>query len=259
MTAAAPKSILKKTAAQPRFEVPPGVNIPAPRSDAEARNLQTALLHAEQIKSQKEAQLKVLESIEALSLLPASDTPSHEEITQFKTEVSIFQPSDYSALLEERNVNGFCGYTLCGKPPKEANKGRAWLRPEGERRFCGTECARKALYVRAQLDETPAWERRAGLEAEIQLKDEAAPVVLPIRTKADDDGSAQAALANERGDKPQSKRVTMVTDEVVEKKLTGRSSGGFVKFEYDDFAHDVVEGYKVSGKKLGTSRRVEEG
>ncbi|TKX26587.1 hypothetical protein C1H76_1119 [Elsinoe australis] len=256
MATTLPKSILKKTAAQSHVEVPPNVNIPAPKSDAEARNLRTALLHAEQIKAQKETQLQILESIEALSLLPSTNPAPVEEVAQFRNEVALFQPSDYMALLEERNVNGFCGYTLCDRPPpKQVTKKLDWLRTEGEKRFCGKECARKALYVRAQLDETPAWERRAGLEAEIKLKDDDTEMSLPTRVKQENaQVSETTALANDRSEKAGSKKVTLVTDDIVEKQPTRSASGGFVKFEFDDMVHDSIEGYRISSKKLGKEK-----
>ncbi|KAG8631582.1 hypothetical protein KVT40_000722 [Elsinoe batatas] len=257
---AAPKSILKKTPSQLQFTVPDGVNIPAPKSDVEARNLRTALMHAEQIRSQKEASLHILSCIETLSLLPSKIPAPAEEVAQFKTDVAIFQPSDYSALLEERNVNGFCGYTLCDNPPKQVQKTKVWLKPEGERRFCSKECARKALYVRAQLDEVPAWERRAGLNNEIRLKDEVEvrELDLPIRVKENVQECDTKALAEERIGKQTGKNVTLITDEIVEKQLTGTSSGGYVKFEFDELVHDSIEGFRVSNKKLGKGKKKSE-
>ncbi|KAF4552956.1 Hypothetical protein D9617_8g049690 [Elsinoe fawcettii] len=249
---AAPKSILKKTSSLPQVAVPEGVNIPAPKTDAEARNLRTALMHAEQIRSQKETSLKILESIEALSLLPSTNPAPAAEIEQFKTEVALFQPSDYSALLEERNVNGFCGYTLCDKPPKEVQKTRQWLKPEGERRFCGKDCARKALYVRAQLDEVPAWERRAGLNDEIKLKEETTKteMELPVRLKEDAQDKEAKALAEERIGKQVGKKVTLVTDEIVEKKPATMKNGRSIAFDFNHLVHDSIEGYRVTNKKI---------
>lgn len=36
------------------------------------------------------------------------------------------------------------------------------VKAEDVRKFCGRECARRAMFVKVQLNEVPAWERRGG-------------------------------------------------------------------------------------------------
>lgn len=222
---AAPKPILKKPSSHLQPLVPEGVNIPAPTTDAEARNLRTALLHAEQIRTQKETALQILLSIETLSLLPSSSSSSSSS-------------------------------TPAARP---------WLRREGERRFCGKECARKAMYVRAQLDEVPAWERRAGLNDEIKLleeKDGAGRVEVPVRGGGVERRreKEERELAEERiGAQAGGKKVRLVTGEIVEKQLTGSTEEGYVKFDFDTLVHDSIEGYRVSNEKFGKKKEESKG
>ncbi|KAF2152003.1 hypothetical protein K461DRAFT_294861 [Myriangium duriaei CBS 260.36] len=256
-TSPAPKSILKKSSQRPAPAVPPNVNVPAPTTDQQARHLQTALTYANQIQAQKALQLEILGHIETLSLLPSASPVPVTDVQAFKSGVALFQPSDYTALLEERTVNGFCGYTLCANPPPPVRKGREWLRPEAERRFCSIGCARKAMYVRAQLDETPAWERRGGLGDEIRLKDEdetkGEQTSMPIRLREQKAETEESQLAHERGEKPQSRKVKLVTDDVVEKE-TAKPTPGKVEFKLEDLAHENIEGYSIPSGKYRTTK-----
>jgi len=156
----------------------------------EERDRETALYHAHLIQQRKDIELEILLSTEKLLDLPTSPTstsdhPSPEDVTTFKTLLRPFQPSDYDALIHERNINDRCGYTLCLNPPlRDGGKGVFRLlgksgkakdfkivpREETEK-WCSEICARRALYVRVQLNETPAWERVA-VTADIELMDE---------------------------------------------------------------------------------------
>jgi hypothetical protein len=146
-----------------------------------------------------------------------------------------FQPSDYDALIEERNVADRCGYALCPRPPKrapsnaklhfvETNKGLEIVEKSKLEVWCSEDCARRAMYIKVQLNEEPAWARRGGIGGKIDLlaenKDEH-HTTLPLRLKndtkpastQDNDVSdeevvwaerelALADLALERGEKP---------------------------------------------------------
>lgn len=257
-----PKSILKKTTQHPAPAVPPNVNIPAPTTDQAARHLQTALTYAHQIQAQKAIELEILDHIEALSLLPDSSPASAADVETFKTGVVLFQPSDYSALLEERNVNGLCGYTLCANSPPPVNKNRPWLRPEAERRFCSLDCARKAMYVKAQLNETPAWERRGGLNTEIKLREDPHRqdgTELPIRAKSGASEVENSQLAQERGDVPSSQRPQLVSTDVVEKHPGSPSSQEKVLIESNQTGHDSIEGHVIPAGKYRSTKIITSG
>lgn len=171
-----PKSILKKT----------------PATDSgptkEERDLETALYHANLIQHRKDLEFQIVLSIERFIDFPltpgySAENPAPEDVKEFKSLLRPFQPSDYDALIEERNINEHCGYTLCPKPRvKKGGSGKYRVLghngkdfrvvPKGELdKWCSDDCAKRALYVRVQLSERPAWER-AVQTAVIELLDE---------------------------------------------------------------------------------------
>lgn len=172
----APKSILKKTTA-------------ADESSTKAeRDMETALYHANLIQHRKDLEYQIVLSIERMIDFPkipghSAENPSPEDIKEFKSLLRPFQPSDYDALIEERNINEHCGYTLCPKPRvKKGGSGKFRVLghngkdfrivPKGDLdKWCSDECGKRALYVRVQLSERPAWER-AVQAAVIELLDE---------------------------------------------------------------------------------------
>ena len=236
---APPRSILKHTS--PRAPLPS--NLPRPKTDAEKRRLDLAIQHATLIQDQKRTQQQNLDAIEELSDYPLGPVPSTHEITRFTSLVALFQPSDYDALIEERHANGRCGYTLCARPARTLDAKRSWLRSKGAQNWCSDECAKRALYVKAQLDETPAWERRGDAGSSIVLRsasNESVEAPLLERRAMDQDD-----LAMERGEKVYSSKVDRVTTDVVEK--TSRSAGAPAVVRFDDLAHQDIEGYRVSG------------
>ncbi|GAB7340056.1 hypothetical protein MBLNU457_6552t1 [Dothideomycetes sp. NU457] len=238
-TDAKPKSILKKKSSQ----IPLPATLPIPKTDEEKKRLQVAIHHATLIQDQKAIQQQNLDAIEELSDIPVGSESTAQETKRFTSLVIQFQPSDYDALIEERVVNGRCGYTLCPNSARKLEPKMSWARPKGSQNWCSNECAKKALYVKAQLDETPAWERREGLST-IALRPDASSdgTQLPIRTKiASTDASD---LAMERGDKITSSRGGLVTDEIVEKETKAPKAPMSVRF--DDFAHQEIEGYRVA-------------
>lgn len=180
-----PKGILKKTAA----------SVPEPDEHARA----VAVQHAAIIHDRRLLSDAISDNIISLAKLPASPSPPHtasspsaEDAEAFKSQVRLFQPSDYEDLIEERNCLGKCGYVLCAKPRmrvkqagefKLVNYGRSdfSIVPKKEiERWCSQACARRAMYVKVQLNETAAWER-AGIEGiKIDLYEE------PNQPKQDD-------------------------------------------------------------------------
>ncbi|RYP16860.1 hypothetical protein DL765_004881 [Monosporascus sp. GIB2] len=213
---APPKGILKKptVAASPSPSTPASAPAsPSPQQKPDPREI--AIQHAKIIHDRRALEDTITDSIILLAKLPAtrpSSSPSQTTQTTttttaasasasasapsandysehdaelFKSHVRLFQPSDYDALIEERNALGSCGYGLCGRPRTRLGPGSGgykllnWGRrdfaivPRAEaERWCSRRCARRAMYVKVQLSETAAWER-AGIETiRIELLEE---------------------------------------------------------------------------------------
>lgn len=173
---------------------------------------EVAIQHARIIHDRRALEDSITDSIILLAKLPTTlptdssispsttntntDTAAAAAAELFKTHIRLFQPSDYDALIEERNALGSCGYCLCPRPRKRfgpasgvgggggggeykiLNWGRAdfAIAPRAEvERWCSRGrawCARAAMYVKVQLSETAAWER-AGIESiRIELLEE---------------------------------------------------------------------------------------
>ncbi|KAG9943325.1 hypothetical protein KCU85_g8789, partial [Aureobasidium melanogenum] len=265
-----PKSILKKSSSP--LDSPSLSNLKIkPKSDAERRRLETAIQHAHLIQEQKSILAQNLNYIEELSDYPADTTASASEISAFLDYMVSFQPSDYDALIEERHVNGRCGYTLCANAPRKAAVKAPWQKSKGVENWCSEDCARKALYVKAQLSETPAWERRAGERNPLVLYGGTKPsttstpaktqtesqtgtqMQLPLRTKAQS-AIDERDLAYERGE------IDKVADAKMDKVLKAQVQENSVissvmpptqtKFADAD-VHDLIEGYQPRGKQQG--------
>ena len=214
----APKSILKKTQ-NPTTE------------SKEDRDRELALYHANLIQARKEIELTILLNTETLIDYPLSpkpcdaSNPSPTDARSFKDLIRSFQPSDYDALVVERNINEHCGYALCqnnrfkdgaaGKYRLVGKYGKAKdfkvVEKDELEKWCSEACAKRAFYVRVQLSETPAWERESAYGREIELLDEPksgeAQITEGIEKMAlaalDEPGKKQNAadLALERGDR----------------------------------------------------------
>ena len=162
------------------------------------RHLAIALHHARQIQARKDTEALVLSHILHLMELPSSSdtdasSPSPENIATFKSALLPFQPSDYDNLILERNIDGRCGYTLCPREHRKEDpkaKVRIVWGPKGSgpggrgkemrivpkeklEMWCSDECAERAMYIRVQLSETPAWERTERANVDIKLLEEA--------------------------------------------------------------------------------------
>lgn len=279
-----PKSILKKSTNSNNSSSPP-VN---PRDQ---RNLDIALHHARLIQQQKDAEAQILEALEALLELPSSPQadpahPSEGDVVQFKSLITPFQPSDYDSLIEERHAADLCGYALCPRPPKKDKLGGkmrivpgssdgspARIVPRSQLEiWCSEDCARRALYVKVQLNEEPAWTRRGGLGTDISLmvdQPEAAhTMALPIRSKKplaedlvqENMSQAMAALALERGEKPTSGNPSRLLSSDIAEKMSVKppvapgSSG-----KNDTSTHSAIEGYEPkTGKPPIANHKVDE-
>jgi hypothetical protein len=246
-----PKSILKKTPA-----VAPTAQ-PASKPVNE-RHLQVALHHANILEERKRVEAEVLDAIMTLMDYPtASDAdpkrPSAADAQSFRDAVLPFQPADYDALIEERNIADKCGYALCPRPTKKARStarkqfvdtdhGVQIVDRKTLEVWCSDDCARRALYVKVQLSEEPAWMRQGGygdkmellvdntqeIHTALPLRPKKAPVVEATNDDDDDIAAAWAArddamgdLALERGEKPG--QVSKANNDLVRDQITERA------------------------------------
>lgn len=151
---------------------------------ADAREV--AIHHAKLLQHRKALESSILDSLVLLSEYPlvrgpeySAASPAPSDVASFKEHVRLFQPSDYSDLLEERHVNGLCAYTLCPKPHRDLGPGGEWkitatgiFKRKDLEMWCSARCAKRALFVKVQLVETAAWERVGIPEIQIDLLDE---------------------------------------------------------------------------------------
>ena len=246
-----PKSILKKPSAPVVERNGKPVN---------QRHLDVALHHANILEQRKAVEAQVLDSIMTLMEYPSSPDadpkrPSAADARAFEEAVASFQPADYDALIEERNIADKCGYALCSRPKMKArstakkqfvdtDKGVEIVDRKVLEVWCSDDCAKRALYVKVQLNEEPAWLRSGGHGEKIErmvdnaqelrttlpvrTKQQAAPV--PAKTEEEEDmdaawaahDSATAELALERGEKPGA--VSKANNSLVQDTITERES-----------------------------------
>ncbi|KAL8823247.1 MAG: hypothetical protein Q9191_006035 [Dirinaria sp. TL-2023a] len=167
-------------------------SVPARVSRDKGRIRDLAFHHAYIIQHQKDAEVEILKSMEMLLDFPTSANsdpvrPSDEDGQAVKRALMPFQPSDYDTLIEERNINRTCGYVLCPRPNKlqDASAKYVIVRDRSKaaglwksvdkkvlERWCSDDCAKRALFIRVQLNEEPAWERAGGVGGNIMLLDE---------------------------------------------------------------------------------------
>lgn len=178
--ATTPTSILKPSSY-------PATSSYNPRED---RNREIALYHANVIQDRKDVELRILLSMETLIDYPLSKqpafNPSADDIKTFKELLQPFRPSDFSDLVQERNINDRCGYPLCPLPRKKDGAGGLYrllgmngkakdfkvVRREETEKWCSPACGKRAKYIRVQLWTVPAWERSDGNTVAIDLLDE---------------------------------------------------------------------------------------
>lgn len=251
------KSILKQSAAPQ----PPQHDDVADESQAEAvaeaakkkRHLDIAIKHALLIEHQKKTTDQILNHIELLLEFPAASEPSSKDASEFLQLVSIFQPSNFDELVEERRIDGKCGYPLCANEPRghRLKDSESWKLKKGAGDWCSNECTRKGLFVKAQLCEVPAWERVPGQQAPIVLHEDDRHLMARARSE-DDQARAKkvkqrvderSELAMERGEKATSFRPDQVmADFVIEKTPSTRQPPMASKVQFASAT--AIEGYE---------------
>lgn len=231
------------------------------KTEKDRRNLQIALHHAYRIQNQKEVETAILDSITLLIDYPAAEKFTSKEAVKFIQLVKPFQPSDYDSLIEERRIDGKCAYALCANPPRSQTLGKSaeWKLKKGMGDWCSNSCAKKGLYVKAQLSEVPAWERSREQQPELLLHEDDRPpeedtAIRRANRAARVDAWRQKVadeedLAAERGEKPASFRPNQVmADMVVEKsaRKVPRAPGADVE---EFLTSGSIEGFQP--KRIG--------
>ena len=204
--------------------------------------LEVALYQARIIEQQKQLEAKIVNSIEELLELPTSveakpQAPSVTDACHFLRLITIFQPSHYDDLVEERQAAGLCGYVLCPRPPRKVGSDFKLIRGPGKgevqivprnviERWCSDDCARRALHVKAQLDMEPPWTRSANKEISIKLLDIDfdSPPQKRVNESQGELASvtkSMADLALERGDST----MPWTSRRIVSNSITGRYNG----------------------------------
>lgn len=174
------------------------------------RNLNVALSRAFVIHHQKDVEAQILADIEELAELPRSHTPAEADAAFLLKALSSFRPSDFDDLVAERVSQQRCGHALCPNQPvasKSRNHGinkHIQGGTDSSQQWCSNLCMEKSLWLKRQLNATPAWERQrtarillhpGDRSVEERLNVDESPRTFPAS------GQAEAEeLAQERGD-----------------------------------------------------------
>ena len=255
----APKSILKNTL--------PSQSASKSRAD---RNLDLALHHARLIQHRKDMEALILSSTETLLDFPSSSTvdpadPSSTDESRALAHLQPFCPSDLDSLIEERNIDHRCGYMLCPRQNRKEGTSAKYRILRGSKnlgeemkivakaeleRWCSDECGKRALYLRVQLNDTPAWERAGGLTGVPTLKilkssnEDPVSVTRDTGTNVDVVTQQLKQLALERGDMDETILASLLKATILESH-TGELNTPRVTMttENADRSHCSVEGY----------------
>ena len=258
----------------------------------EDRNKETAIYHAQLLQQRKDVEALIFASIEAMLDLPSSPAadparPRLQDVTLMKNFLRPFQPSDYDSLIEERNINKSCGYVLCPRLNRlQGTKARYRILHGNGRdtlniverhtleRWCSDDCGKRALYVKVQLSEEPAWTRIGSSGGDMLLledernsqknhEDDSTLIEnmrsLDMGLDEDEVVARMRALAIERGDgKAPSRSFGLAEIDVREQRNSnGKASAPVPLTKENDSAggSESIEGYtpKFSRKKPHSS------
>ncbi|KAK0386130.1 hypothetical protein NLU13_5967 [Sarocladium strictum] len=229
---------------------------------------ETAIQHATILQHRKDLELQILNSVILLSDYPRAEDPSYtaanpapSDVKAFKQHVRLFQPSDYDDLIEERNCNKLCGYVLCRNPHIDTGSKSTWALRRGNvvkrkdlETWCSPKCAKRALYVKVQLNETAAWERVGIPDIQIELleederhltdEDKVAKKMEELKLDEQRQTAAdQDALALERGQPAFASRKPVLDNVKLQEKEVATTTDANDVFE-DEGDHLAIEGYK---------------
>nr|POE82459.1 hypothetical protein CFP56_67629 [Quercus suber] len=239
----AAKLILEQPSDQPKAQ-----DEQRAKEERDRNNLKIALYHAYKIQDQKNVQVEILNRLESLIDLPSSASFTPQDAKYFTSAVHIFQPSDLDDLVEERRIEGRCGYVLCSNTPR-GNIVPTWKVGKGSANYCTDVCMTRMFYVKTQLSEVPAWEREADQQPEIALHHEdqrKAELIQKLEEPRPKPSSADdVELAFERGETKASFRPRQVmTDKIVEKAVIGHA----LSERFGQSSYRAIEGYEPKHK-----------
>ena len=178
-----PSPILRKTL---------GASRGSTSTSSEDRSYKIALYHANLLQQRKDVEAQILAATETLLDFPPSTDadpalPSQEDVDLAVDLLRHFQPKDYDLFIQERNINRQCGYVLCPRSNRQQGTSAKYRIVRAKRRgadaikvvetvslqkWCSDDCGKRALYIKAQLDEEPAWMRLSSTHGDILvLKD----------------------------------------------------------------------------------------
>lgn len=246
---------------------------PAARS-REDRNQETALYHAQLLQQRKDVEALVLASTEALLDVPSSldadpAYPSPSDAALVKNLLRLFQPSDYDALIEERNINEQCGYVFCPQNKRKQDTKAKYriLHGKGQESdtlkfvptkslemWCSDECGKRAMYIMVQLNEEPAWTRANTSNGDIDLlenkrfSDSETTLIegmtnLGVGLAEDQLVESLKALALEKGNGNAPSRLRGLRELDVHEKIGAKGEVSFPKSLGSGSPYDSIEGY----------------
>ena len=239
-------------------------------SSEEDRIRATALYHAKIIQQRKDIEARILRCLENLLELPSSSTadsshPSAEDLETLSTNLSLFQPADFDELIHERSITDKCGYVFCPNPNKKQRTNAKYriirsrkgnfsepniVKTSDLEKWCSEDCSRRAQYLRAQLDEEPAWTRQLSKDRQLRVlcnrtNDNEGAIVCnmeELHLASDVGASRDEALALERGEAGAvEKSARLVTLRENASLNPEEHSDGFDQLE----PHEVIEGYQT--------------
>ncbi|KAI0542961.1 Rtr1/RPAP2 family-domain-containing protein [Xylaria digitata] len=234
---------------------------------------EVAIKHARIIHSRREIEDQISDSLIELSKFPSTrdspynaSNPAPADVESFKNLVRLYQPGDYDDLIEERNSNGLCGYTLCPNPRSRISGGGTFklvnfgrkdfnIVPTRElEKWCSQKCAKRAMYVKVQLNETAAWERAgiASIHIDLLEEDIDAAAAADATKQAENlkiealEKTAQNArdLALERGDSTENGKTSKRSIKLTIREKSVKIAPAAPSLDTDGQAHLVTEGYK---------------
>jgi hypothetical protein len=252
------KSILKQPSKTSQAATSQAADDEAAKAEAEAaaqkkRHFDIAIKHALLIDHQRKTQDQVLNHIELLLDFPRSSQPTTQDAIQFLQLVSIFQPSNFDELVEERRIDRKCGYPLCVNEPRglHLKESETWKLKKGAADWCSNDCMRKGFYIKAQLGEVPAWERVPGQQPPVVLHEDDRHLTPTPTVEADHAKSKhikqrvaeRTELAMERGEQAASLRPDQVmVDFIVEKTPSATKHPTETKVKFA--SSTAIEGYE---------------
>ncbi|KAL9112965.1 MAG: hypothetical protein Q9227_002830 [Pyrenula ochraceoflavens] len=139
-----------------------------------------AELQARRLQEVAQIQDQVLDAVIKVVDLPSKPNIDpleslDDDLKTVRQNLSLFRPNDFDDMVRERNIYEKCGYCLCSKSVETVNADPAhrilWAKKGGRdlevtssntEKWCSRRCERLALFIKKQLSDEAAWERRAA-------------------------------------------------------------------------------------------------